>query len=73
MTALFFKHQFITLLPNADSLNSLYRSIHMNLTDLILIALILIALAFAAYSIYRRKKSGRGCCGSCSGCSSNLA
>ena len=33
----------------------------MNLTDLILIALILIALAFAAYSIYRRKKSGRGC------------
>jgi len=41
----------------------------MNLWDILILSAIAAAAAAAFLAARRRKKSGRGCCGSCKGCS----
>ena len=41
----------------------------MNFFDLLILAAVATAVILALFRIRRRKKSGRGCCGNCEGCS----
>ena len=41
----------------------------MNVSDILILLGVALAVAAAVFSIRRRKKTGRGCCGSCEGCS----
>lgn len=41
----------------------------MNLSDILILAAVLLAAAAAVLSIRRRRKAGKGCCGTCEGCS----
>ncbi len=43
----------------------------MGALDLALLALILLAVFLALRSLYKVKKSGRGCSGACSSCTAN--
>ena len=40
----------------------------MNVSDILILAAVVLALGAAVLSIRRRKKAGKGCCGSCEGC-----
>ncbi|MGI6280379.1 MAG: FeoB-associated Cys-rich membrane protein [Acutalibacteraceae bacterium] len=40
----------------------------MNVWDIIIISAIVISIAAAIFAIVKRRKKGKGCCGSCSGC-----
>ena len=40
----------------------------MNLWDILILLAVAASAALALYRIRRRKKTGKGCCGSCEGC-----
>ena len=41
----------------------------MNLWDILILLGVTAAVALGLYRIRRQKKTGRGCCGNCEGCS----
>ncbi len=43
----------------------------MNVYDILILLAVAGAAVFAALSVRRRKKAGKGCCGNCEGCMLN--